>query len=165
MATSLTNQINIEITIQCNVTSRIPPTIVWFKTCYGQKCDVKINEKCSCHLTSSISNYNTSNLYISKFSIFNARDVDTGTYTCLAITQYGENAQNVTVNVPVSHHQATISFSYLFLIPAVLLVIPLIFWIIYHRRRKKKSVVVIVDKQHQLIRPIVRSSNVQEANL
>lgn len=159
---NMTNQANMEFTIQCNVTSEVPPTIFWFKTCYGQKCDIKFNKICFCHLTSSISNYNTSNIYISKFSIFNARDVDTGMYTCLAMTQYGENSQNVTIIVPASHlKDSNGSFSLLFLIPTVLLIIPLVLWIFYHRRRKK-SVVIIVDKPNQLIRPIVRTNFVNE---
>lgn len=151
-----------EFTIQCNVTSEVPPTIFWFKTCYGQKCDIKLNKICFCHLTNSISSYNTSNIYISKFSIFNARDVDTGMYTCLAITQFGENSQNVTILVPANHlREDGDSFPLLFLIPAVLLLIPLLLWIFYHRRRKK-SVVIIVHKPNQLIRPIDRTNFANE---
>lgn len=151
-----------EFTIQCNVSSEVPPSIFWFKSCYGQKCDIKFNEICFCHLTSSISNYNTSNVYISKFSIFNARDVDNGMYTCLAMTQYGENSQNVTIVVPASHlKEGAASFSVLFLIPLVLLVIPVFVWLFCYRRRKK-SVVIIVDKPQPLIRPIVRTNAVNE---
>lgn len=83
-------------------------------------------------------------------------------YTCLAITQYGENSQNVTIIVPASHlGESSDSFPLLFLIPTVLLLIPLALWIFYHRRRKK-SVVIIVHKPNQLIRPTARTNFVTE---
>lgn len=83
----------------------------------------------------------------------------------MAITQYGESSQNVTITVPLSDvKRGTVTFSLLFLIPAVLLVIPFALWLFYHRRRKK-SVVIIVDNQNPLIRPIVRTNNANEAFL
>lgn len=153
----MTDQINIEFTIQCNVTSEIPPTIVWFKSCYRQKCDIKYEEICYCHINTSISYYRMGNIHISKFSIYNARDVDSGVYVCAAITQYGQHLQNVTIKVPSTRNQNE-SFSLLFLIPISLILVPFSVWLCCYRR-KKKSVIIIVDQQKQLIRPVVRINN------
>lgn len=156
-----------EFTIQCNVTSEIPPTIVWFKKCYGHKCDMPYKGICYCNInTSSVSYYRMGNIHLSKYTIFNARDADSGTYACVAVTQYGENSQTVNLTVPTTMNQnesfslpttknQNESFSLLFLIPIMFLLVPFSVWLCYYWR-KKKSVIIIVDQQKQLIRPVVR---------
>ncbi|XP_057651775.1 uncharacterized protein LOC130891191 isoform X1 [Diorhabda carinulata] len=147
---NITGPINMEFTIQCKVNSEVPPTIIWFKSCYGQKCDFKYYQTCYCHINTSISNYNTGSTYLSKYLIFNARDVDSGTYVCLAVTQFGKDDQNVTISVPYTKSDNDF-YSLLFLIPFGFLLVPLLVWWCYFRK-KKKSVVIVVDQQKQLIR-------------
>lgn len=147
-----------KFTIQCNVTSDVPPTIFWFKSCYGQKCDIEYNKTCYCHLNSntSITSHKIGTTYLSKYSIFNARDVDNGVYACAALTEYGENSQNVTIRVP-KHVKEDVSFSVLFLIPVALILIPVGIWLCYYRNRKKKDANVedMAEQNKQLVRPKV----------
>lgn len=153
---NLTGQLNMEFTIQCNVTSVIPPTIIWFKKCYGQKCDIEYDKICYCHINKSVTVYNIGNTYLSKYLIFNARDIDSGLYACLAVTEYGKDYKNVFIKVPSSNYKGeNESFSLLFLIPFTLILAPVAVWLCYYRR-KKKSVIIIVDQQKQLIKPVVR---------
>ncbi|CAH1973892.1 unnamed protein product [Acanthoscelides obtectus] len=133
---NLTGQVNMEFTIQCNVSSEVPPTIFWFKSCYRHKCDIEYNQVCYCHLNKSISSYNLGSTYLSKYSIFNARYVDSGVYACLAVTQYGENSQNVTITVPREEPSNNEQISWLL-------------------RKRSKPEVVTIDQQKQLIRPVV----------
>nr|XP_023011489.1 myoblast growth factor receptor egl-15 isoform X2 [Leptinotarsa decemlineata] len=156
---NVSGQINMKFTIQCNVTSEEPPTIIWFKSCYGRKCDFKFNDVCYCHINTSISYHSIRNTYLSKFMIFNARDVDSGQYVCLAVNQYGGGFQNATIVVPSNKVEENESFSLLFLIPLMLILAPVVLWLCYCKRRKKKSV-VIVDQQKQLIRPVVRINEI-----
>nr|CAI5828642.1 unnamed protein product [Callosobruchus analis] len=158
---NLTGQINMDFTIQCNVTSEVPPTIFWFKSCYRNKCDIKYNQMCYCHLNTSISSYNLGSTYLSKYSIFNARHLDSGVYACLAVTQYGEHSQNVTITVPRDEDGDGEQVSWLLLIP-VMLVLPVIIWLWYYRRSKSKPEIVI-EQQKQLIKPVV-SNIAQKSN-
>ncbi|KAG5871877.1 hypothetical protein JTB14_016906 [Gonioctena quinquepunctata] len=156
---NLTGQINKEFTIQCNVTSEVPPAIIWFKSCYGHKCDFRFDDTCYCHINMSITNYSSRNTYLSKFMIFNARDVDSGQYVCLAVNQYGREFQNVTILVPSDKTEDNESFSLLFLIPLMLILAPLVGWLCYCKRRKKKFGTV-VDQQKELIRPVVQLNEI-----
>lgn len=100
--------------------------------------------------------YSVGNVYLSKYLIFNARDVDSGLYACLAVTEYGKDYKNVFIEVPRSEYGGeNESFSLLFLIPFTLILAPVAVWLCYYRR-KRKSVVVIVDQQKRLIKPVVR---------
>ncbi|XP_072380116.1 uncharacterized protein [Diabrotica undecimpunctata] len=155
---NITGPINMEFTIQCKVTSEVPPKIIWFKSCFGQKCDFRYHQTCYCHINTSISNYNTGNTYLSKYLIFNARDVDSGTYVCLALTQFGKDDQNVTINVPCKKSDSEL-YSLLFLIPFGLLLIPLVVWLCYYRK-KKKSTIIIVDQQKKLLRTITQPKEI-----
>ncbi|KAL1491855.1 hypothetical protein ABEB36_012390 [Hypothenemus hampei] len=157
LISNMTNQLNMEFTIQCNVTSSIPPTVIWFKKCYGSKCDIECDNICYCHLNVPTSSYSIGNIYINKMNIYNARDIDSGLYACLAVTEYGKDYKYVTINVPDTGVKGTGSgsFSLLFLIPLVLMVIPLLVWLCYVRRKKKSKVVVVANGQQQqaLIKP------------
>ncbi|CAH1099956.1 unnamed protein product [Psylliodes chrysocephalus] len=154
---NITGPINMEFTIQCRVTSEVPPTIIWFKSCFGHKCDFRYHQTCYCHINTSISNYNTGSTYLSKYLIFNARDVDSGTYICLAVNQFGKDDQNVTISVP-SKKSNNEFYSLLFFIPFGLLLVPLTVWFCYFERRKK-SAEIVVDQQKQLIRPATVAVN------
>ncbi|CAG9862652.1 unnamed protein product [Phyllotreta striolata] len=150
---NITGPINMEFTIQCRVTSEVPPTIIWFKSCYGQKCDFRYHQTCYCHINTSISNHNTGTTYLSKYLIFDARDVDAGTYVCLAVNQFGKDDRNVTVAVPAKADRDV--YSLLFLVPFGLLLVPLVAWLCYFEKRKRSpEVVVVVDQQKRLIRPV-----------
>ncbi|XP_066144579.1 fibroblast growth factor receptor-like 1 isoform X1 [Euwallacea fornicatus] len=151
LTSNITGQLNMEFTIQCNVTSITPPTIIWFKKCYGSKCDVEYEEICYCHLNIETSWYNLGITYISKMNIFNARDLDSGLYACLAVTQYGQDVKNVTIIVPDTDlkNGGGNSITFLFLIPLTLVVAPLIVWLCY-MRRKKKNIMIEVQK-HQVV--------------
>ncbi|XP_050310461.1 cell adhesion molecule DSCAML1-like [Anthonomus grandis grandis] len=152
ITSNLTNQLNMEFTIQCNVSSVIPPTIIWFKKCYGSKCDIEYDELCYCHLNVTTTSNNIGNTYISKMNIFKARDVDSGLYACLAVTEYGKDYKNVTIIVPDSgtKKSANLLFSLLFLVPLALVVLPLVLvWLCYFRRKKKKVPVVVVAERQQ----------------
>ncbi|XP_048522528.1 titin homolog isoform X2 [Dendroctonus ponderosae] len=145
LTSNITNQLNMEFTIQCNVTSVIPPTVIWFKKCYGSKCDIDYDGICYCHLNITASSYNIGNTYISKMNIFNAKEIDSGLYACLAVTEYGKDYKYVTITVPDvdGKNNNSNSFPLLFLIPLALIIVPLLVWLCYFRRKTKKPLSVV----------------------
>lgn len=147
---NITTQLNIEFTIQCNVSSMIPPSIFWFKKCYGSKCELEYDNVCYCHPNVNATSYSVGQIHISKINIFNAKDLDSGFYACLAMTEYGKDYKNVTINVP-DNDNGNNSFRLLFLIPLALVVIPLVAWFCYLKVAEKRMVVATRQQQQTLL--------------
>ncbi|XP_030750196.1 Down syndrome cell adhesion molecule-like protein 1 homolog isoform X2 [Sitophilus oryzae] len=149
---NITDQLNVEFTIRCNVTSVVPPTIIWFKQCSGHKCDVQYDAICYCHLNESTPVLHLGHMHIGKLSIYNARAFDSGLYACLAVTEYGKDYRNVSIEVPDSEgivHQRDSSFSLLFLVPLHFVFIPVIVWLCHVRRKRR---IAQTEQQKNLLR-------------
>lgn len=129
--------INNPLTINCSVSSRTPPKILWFKVCWTSMCeldfaayDIEIEENfnCLCLINSASNNtYNRENLYVSKLHIFKTHMWDGGTYVCSALSSDGKDYKNVTISVEFEKHQ----YGYSFKSYVTLLFIPLIFILLY----------------------------------
>ncbi|KAF7267864.1 hypothetical protein GWI33_018946 [Rhynchophorus ferrugineus] len=141
--TNITGQFNLEYTIRCNVSSVVPPTIIWFKRCSGHKCDVNYDSICYCHL-----NETTPVLHLGS--------------THIAVSEYGKDYRNVSIEVPVtdgpSRHRGT-SFSLLFLVPLHFLFIPLAVWLCHARRKRR---IKQTEQQKKLLRLNIPKSNPEE---
>ncbi|CAG9760449.1 unnamed protein product [Ceutorhynchus assimilis] len=151
LTSNITGQLNMEFTIQCNITSKIPPTVIWFKKCYGSKCDIEYDDICYCHLNISTSFHNIGDTYISKMNIFNAKVIDSGLYACLAVTEYGKDYKYVTIKVPDDDMKPNgiNSFPLLFLVPLALVAAPVLVWVCYFKRKTKKRVTSVKVGQQQ----------------
>lgn len=104
------------------------------------------------------SSYNIGNTYISKMNIFNAKEIDSGLYACLAVTEYGKDYKYVTINVPDADgkRDGNNSFPLLFLVPLSLVIAPILVWLCYFRRKKKKKSVTAIavgQQQQMLLKP------------
>ncbi|XP_044753868.1 uncharacterized protein LOC123313183 [Coccinella septempunctata] len=145
-------RLNGHLTINCSVSSRTPPKILWFKVCWTNLCELDFaayeieiegNFNCLCLINNtSDSTYNWENLYVSKLHIFNTHVWDGGTYVCSALSSDGKDHKNVTIIVDFQRQH-----SYNFESYTCLLLIPLIFILLYivsyvfcvSKRRKRDS--------------------------
>lgn len=130
-----------EYTFLCNITSKPEPKVFWIKQCHGSICNLNYHNMCFCpmNITNDNALYNNDNTYLSKIKLINVREVDSGWYMCLAVTSFGKDFKNITINVQSLNIPTPASYSLLFLIPFVFILSPAVIWLCYYYNRKKKK--------------------------
>lgn len=137
---------NSHLIIQCKASSATPLQIWWFKQTEGQETGIKYFNKYYFPINNSDQFYPVPgevNLYLSKLSIYNAREVDSGVYACAAISNSGLAYKIAVVRVTAAgaawyaEWEVHTSFLLLFLIPLLLALIPVTVWLCYYRRKKR----------------------------
>lgn len=141
---------NDHLTINCSVSSRTPPKILWFKVCYTNMCEIDFsayaveiedNFNCLCLINiTSDSTYNWGNFYVSKLHIFNSHVWDGGTYVCSALSSDGKDYKNVTISVEFQQKPSSYnlkSYMTLLFIPLVFILLYIISYVFCAKKRKK----------------------------
>lgn len=153
---------NMQIIIQCKVYSKQPPVIWWFKQSDGTNYDIQYFDKYYNRINTSIQVYavpHELNIYLSKLNIYHAREVDSGVYVCVAMTESGKDYKDAIVNVITtnSYWEPHTSFFLLFLIPVAFAAVPIIVWLCYYRKKKKNVRITYIqnNRDPQLTRPII----------
>lgn len=155
-----------QVIIKCEVHSEGPPFIFWCKesddinkdslesanlnniSMSKNLCYKNIENPVAAHPVSS-----KTDIYLSKLNLQNMTILDKGIYVCVAISNTGISFK--TVAVEVEEISEDTSFSFLFLIPLSLILVPIIFWLCYYRKRLKIKRHPPVQQQSPLIRPIL----------
>ncbi|CAH0555856.1 unnamed protein product [Brassicogethes aeneus] len=127
----------IHFTLRCNVSSKLPVQIIWFKKCESwQQSSIKEDGEYYCHIRHGVTLYNTDASYISKLKFY-GEFTDSGTYVCVALTNYGKYNKSVDIHVPNVYKEDAFSLFSLFLIPIVLFIPIVIIWFCYFKRKQK----------------------------
>ncbi|XP_060528830.1 uncharacterized protein LOC132703528 [Cylas formicarius] len=144
-----TSDVNAEFTIQCNVSSVVPPTVIWFKSCFDHKCEIAYENVCYCHLNFPPSAYNVGNTYLSKINVHNTRSTDSGIYACLAVTEYGKDHKNVTVQVTSETRWIDDALFPILVCASVIFVVVSVLIISHYCKKKTKTASGEVGEQEQ----------------
>ncbi|XP_044260669.1 uncharacterized protein LOC123008736 [Tribolium madens] len=148
---------NTPLAIQCKVSSVSPPVIRWFKEGSDQICEVKYDDHFYCPIPSSNDVFHISgDKYLSKLNIHNLHSINSGTYVCLVLSEFGNDFKNITIEVEGSEvvEETRIVFWWLFLIPISLILVPVGIWLCFYRRKSNRRH-RLNEQQTKLIKPVV----------
>lgn len=153
------------IIIKCEVYSEWQPIIIWLKESDETNDTLEYSMKHYKKVYTPKQVYEMPNkidVYLSKLNLQNITTVDSGLYVCAAISETGKDFKTVAVKVEsYVKEPPSFNFSFLFLIPLSLILVPVVFWLCYYRKKirlKRKPPVI----QHtSLIRPILEINKSQ----
>ncbi|XP_967276.2 hemicentin-1 [Tribolium castaneum] len=147
---------NTPLAIQCKVSSVSPPVIRWFKEGSDQNCEVKYDDHFYCPIPSSNDVFHMSgDKYLSKLNIYSLHNINSGTYVCLVLSEFGNDFKNITIEVEGGEavEESRIVFWWLFLIPVSLVLVPVGIWLCFYRRKSNRR--RLNEQQTKLIKPVV----------
>ncbi|XP_018325673.1 fibroblast growth factor receptor-like 1 [Agrilus planipennis] len=162
---NVTVQQNAQIIIQCKVYSQQPPVILWFKQSDSTNYDIQYFDKFYIRINTSVQVHpvpHEVNVYMSKLNIHDIREIDSGLYVCVAMTEHGKDLKHATVKVisSTTNWEPHTSFSLLFLIPLVFALIPVTVWLCYYRKKMKHDSrnPLQIQQERKLIRPVLATN-------